>query len=100
MLFLRSTKESMYPRFKNRGIIAPPHPLFFLTRGGLPAGVWNQYRIQKINFPIKTLKRLGRCARHTWNPRAHPSLRSEKKTTPFQGAYDAPFVQQIGVAFQ
>ena len=21
--------ESMYPRFKNRGIIAPPHPLFF-----------------------------------------------------------------------
>ena len=26
--------ESMYPRFKNRGIIAPPHPLFFLRHCG------------------------------------------------------------------
>ncbi|RDI95288.1 hypothetical protein DV704_08270 [Meiothermus sp. QL-1] len=24
-------EESMYPRFENRGIIAPPHPLFSLT---------------------------------------------------------------------
>lgn len=26
----------MYPRFENRGIIAPPHPLFFLTPKPLP----------------------------------------------------------------
>ncbi|RTH21812.1 hypothetical protein CSW18_14800 [Thermus scotoductus] len=27
--------ESMYPRFKNRGIIAPPHPLFSPKIGGI-----------------------------------------------------------------
>ena len=31
--------ESMYPRFENRGIIAPPHPLFSLTPQQLPEAI-------------------------------------------------------------
>ncbi len=36
--------ESMYPRFENRGIIAPPHPLFSLSPSGAPYRTRSKYR--------------------------------------------------------
>ena len=47
----------MYPRFENRGIIAPPHPLFFLNN-------------EEGYIVIVRFKRMREAERRFWQARA------------------------------
>jgi len=79
--------ESMYPRFKNRGIIAPPHPLFFLTvsspslRRGVPLGL-HDFLLRLLNTLALWAGRTGVWRRFDWG---HPALVDQLWAQPASG---------------